>query len=289
MLNANERENILRMLKNPALEMMPSDLKAMLADELKLPAEKMNTALVEELLSVLHDCLIPEKAKKQTWQWIRAQIEQAQLKRQRKARALRRAAVAVAGVVLLCGLTLGAAKAFRWKFLYTLIEPFAKTFGVQLNDDVQPTPQVSMANANNDGAALSSRMVYTSPDDLPSVFSGYPIKPSWVPEGYRFVQGTVFYISFMDSVTLLYMDGEEPLRVLIQIYDMENSELSYDHEMVSGTTKQHMLNDLNITLYLNSDGSISSASWIDNTAKYVIAGNIAQDDMLLIIQELYGG
>lgn len=288
MLSTAERENILKMLKNPALEMMPNDIKAMLEAELALPAEKINAELVKELLTALDDTPIPPGEKDDTWQQIREQLDQ-QPKQQSSTRALRRVLIAAAAMVVLFGLTVGAAKAFRWKFLYTLIEPFAETFGIQLNEDVQPTPDALTLNANNNGAALSSRNVYTSLDGIPSVLSGYPIKPSWVPEGYQFVQGTVFHIDFMDSFSLLYMNGDTLFRVLIQIYDMENATISYEHEMISGATKQHTLNHLDITLYLNSDGGVSSASWIDNAAKYVISGNVTEDDMLRTIQELYGG
>ena len=133
MPNANDRKIIERFVNDSAWEMNDHELEELLDNELSKPADQMDMQLIRELLEVLQPGEVPKAQKEEAWQ----RVSRAYLSRHQKAHPLlRRFAIVAAIIVLLLGLTIGAASAFRWSLLWKKLQPIAETFGIYRNYSV---------------------------------------------------------------------------------------------------------------------------------------------------------
>ena len=189
-MSKKEDSSILERLTNDAsVEMMSDDLEQMLKDELAKPAEAIDGQLVDELLKALEPAE-PDKAQAEK-SWPR--VLRALPRRRRSTRGghvfLRFAAAAVLCVVVLTA-TGQRAWAIPWTLIQSLIAPIAETFGIVVN--VQPTPAPDISSAYYADDIPSTQILYEALSDIPETQDGYPVRPDWLPDGFAFTNGSCF-------------------------------------------------------------------------------------------------
>lgn len=280
MPNANERKIIERIANDSALEMNTHELKELLDLELSKPAEEMDVQLVQELLEILQPGEVPQAKKQEVWQ----NVSRAILSERKKTHPLLRRFVAVAAlIVLLFGLTIGAASAFRWTFLWKLLEPVAETFGIYRNYSEKDRSETTDAHLYTLEEAESVQELYTDLAMLPDTFMGYMIKPKWIPEGYEFLQATVYSDSTMCAYTIDYTRENDEMSTSVTFYLDEEAVLGHLYERTVDIPMEQLIGQVKVTFYRNTTDKVQLVSWIDGDAHYNTRGNLTVDEIERIV------
>ena len=284
MPNANERKIIERIVNDSALEMNTHELEELLDLELNKPAEEMDMQLVQELLEILQPGEVPQAQKKEVWQNV-SRAFLSERKRKKAHPLLRRFAAVAAIVVLLLGLTLGAASAFRWTFLWKWLEPVAETFGIYRNYSEKDSYDTTVLNRYTVRDADSVQEVYNELSKFPDTFMGYALKPAWVPEGYSFLRAIVYSDSDIRVYTIDYIRNSDEFSISIAFHLNDNAVLSHKYEQTVDTPIERTVDQTKVTFYRNANDKIQLASWIDGNAHYNARGNLTIDE----IEHIVGG
>ena len=274
MPNPIDQKIIERLANDPSGEMKAYELEELLEKELAKEAEEIDPSLVSELLETLEPGDIPDGLKEKVWQQTITKKKPAYKCAPWICRFIAIAAV----IVLVFGLTIGAAQAFRWTFLLKLLKPVAQTFGIYLNyADDQPTaiPEISYGVSQEE----TSQVMYDDLSALPDEHQGYALKPGWIPEGYAFVQASSFVDSILTKYAICYQRGTDELNVFIMFYPDLDTTSSQFFERTDEIVTERIIGSKMVTFYRNANDQIQSVSWLDGNAHYCIAGHIAADDV----------
>jgi len=236
----------------------------------------------------------PEEARERYMRW-QAHEKQA-VKRPNRFLALRVAAAAIAGVLVLTISSYGVARAFDWRFIIRILQPFAETFGLServsdtaadnLDDLVKQSSEEMAQSLEQDVDAFMEKR-YDSLDEMPGIVSGYVGRPSWIPEGYSFSYG----ISYLDRnrafLTTVYASGGKEFFVRLSVSLKENfsEDNLFEKDPESGETV--VINGHEIVLYSNMD--VRGAVWADHDANYLVSGTLTKEEIEKIIRSMYGG
>lgn len=283
MPNANERKIIERIVNDSALEMNTHELEELLDLELNKPAEEMDAQLVQELLEVLQPGEVPQAQKKEVWQNV-SRVFLSEHRRKNAHPLLRRFVAVAAIVVLLLGLTLGAASAFRWAFLWKWLEPVAETFGIYRNYSAKESVNMVAAHQYTIEDAESVQELYYDLSMIPDTFMGYAIKPGWIPEGYEFLQASIYSAADIRRYAISYRRGNEEMNISVSFYLDQEAVLSHQHEQTVETPYEHMMASVKITFYRNSQDVLQGVSWINGDAHYYTSGNLSISEIEKIVK-----
>lgn len=281
----NNRKIIERLVHDSETEMNRHELEQLLEAEISKPAEQMNVQLVQELLAVLQPGEVPQAQKQQVWEKI-AHAFRSQEKKKRFP--LYRLPIIAAIIILLFGLTIGAASALRWTFLYKLLQPIAETFGIYMNypDDL-PSDSAS-ENLYGISEDKNTTVVYSDLSMIPDEYDGYAIKPEWVPEGFTFVQATSFEEINLVKYTIDYQRENDELNIYVYIYSDSDGMSSYYFERTEEIVSEKLIDSKMVTFYSNAKDQVQTVSWVDGTLHYSIIGNVTQDEIEKIIASFWG-
>jgi len=285
MPNSNDRKIIERLTNDSALEMKRYELEELLDTELNKPAEEIDAQMVTDLLNALQPEEVPSGLQQKIWRRVKQQLHP---KPQKTHRLLKRLTAIAAIVVLLFGLTIGAARAFRWTFLLKLLQPVAETFGIYMNysdDQVSNAVQENLYSISEDENSI---VLYHDLSELPNSYNGYAIKPSWIPEGFTFVQASSFSESNLQKYVFDYIRGEDELSIAVSFYSDSNSVVSYFYERTEEEVIERMVDSKKVTFYRNADDHVQSVSWVDENLHYSIVGNVTTEEVERIVVSFLG-
>ena len=283
-MSKKEDSSILERLTNDAsVEMMSDDLEQMLKDELAKPAEVIDGQLVDELLKALEPAE-PDKAQAEKG-WPR--VLRALPRRRRSTRGghvfLRFAAAAVLCVVVLTA-TGQRAWAIPWTLIQSLIAPIAETFGIVVN--VQPTPAPDISGAYYADDIPSTQIRYEALSDIPETQDGYPVRPDWLPDGFSFTNGSCFSDQGTQIYSLDFASGEAWLNFTVQFFSSDESVSSYEFEKMLDSPIEKHIGQYNVLLYSNDDDHLQSASWTYENVYYTLIGQIPLSDLISFVEHL---
>ncbi|MDD7174696.1 MAG: DUF4367 domain-containing protein [Clostridiales bacterium] len=283
-MSKKEDSSILERLTNDAsVEMMSDDLEQMLKDELAKPAEAIDGQLVDELLKALEPAE-PDKAQAEKG-WPR--VLRALPRRRRSTRGghvfLRFAAAAVLCVVVLTA-TGQRAWAIPWTLIQSLIAPIAETFGIVVN--VQPTPAPDISSAYYADDIPSTQILYKALSDIPETQDGYPVRPDWLPDGFSFTNGSCFSDQGTQIYSLDFASGEAWLNFTVQFFSSDESVSSYEFEKMLDSPIEKPIGQYNVLLYSNDDDHLQSASWTYENVYYTLIGQIPLSDLISFVEHL---
>lgn len=280
MPNANDRKIIERIANDSALEMNHHELEELLEHELSKPAEEMDVQLLKELLEVLQPDEVPQTQKQEIWQ----NVSYAFLSERRKTHPLlRRFAVVAAIVVLLLGLTIGAASAFRWTFLWKWLEPMAETFGIYRNYSETESSDTSASPLYTIEETEFVQELYTDLSKIPDTFMGYAVKPEWIPEGYEFLQATVYSDFTMCKYTIDYIRGNDEMSTSVTFYLDGEAILNHLYERTVDVPIERTVGQNVVSFYRNANDNIQLVSWIDGEAHYNTRGHLTIEEVERIV------
>lgn len=272
-----------RLTHDASVEMMSDDLEQMLKEELAKPAEEIDGQLVDELLKALEPAE-PDKAQAEKG-WPR--VLRALPRRRRSTRGghvfLRFAAVAVLCVVVLTA-TGQRAGAIPWTLIQSLIAPIAETFGISVN--VQPTPAPEISGAYYADDIPSTQIRYEALSDIPETQDGYPVRPDWLPDGFAFVDGSCFADPGTQIYSMSFSSGDAWLCFTVQFFKSEETISSYEFELTPETLVNTHIGSYDVTVYSNSHRNLYSASWTYENVYYTLSGQIAEDDLIHFVEQL---
>lgn len=280
MPNSNDRKIIERLTNDSALEMKRYELEELLDTELNKPAEEIDAQMVTDLLNALQPEEVPSGLQQKIWRRVKQQLHP---KPQKTHRLLKRLTAIAAIVVLLFGLTIGAARAFRWTFLLKLLQPVAETFGIYMNypddnDSRTDTEQIYTVSDDENATVLHNDL-----SEIPDTFEGYGIKPRWIPDGYVFAQATSFQDINLIKYAIDFQRGTDELNIIISVYPDPDEVISYWYERTAEEVVEKNIDSRMVTFYRNAEDTIQSVSWIDGNIHYAIVGNVTIDEIEKIV------
>lgn len=263
-------------------ELMHEEIDKKLNEELQKPAEQVDGRKVDEYLDQLCDSVPKDKEKEALWAKIQ---EERKREHNRKVRILfLRCAACVVIAVFLFAATFHTAKAFRWTFLLKYLNPVAQTFGIYTEDNLNNREKNASGEAYTDSETGIEQTLYIHLADMPAIVDYYPVVPGYVPQGYTFVQGTVYQDADVSNVSLTYQHDEEYLMFTIVIYQHEDIVAGYEFEKTAQQDAPGITNDQYVTQYYNQQGEICSVSWIQQNAHYNVYGRLEAAEISKIIQ-----
>lgn len=259
----------------------------------RVEADVLNEAVQIRLAQMNLD-ETPEEARERYMRW--QAHEKQTVKRPNRFLALRVAAAAIAGVLVLTISSYGVARAFDWRFIIRILQPFAETFGLServsdtaadnLDDLVKQSSEEMAQSLEQDVDAFMEKR-YDSLDEMPGIVSGYVGRPSWIPEGYSFSYG----ISYLDRnrafLTTVYSNGETEFFVRLAVSIGVETQEDILFEKNPGTGEIQMVSGYEVVFFSNMD--LTGAVWSANDAYYLISGYLEIGDIKRIIQSIYGG
>lgn len=282
MPNNNDRKIIERLTNDSALEMKRHELEELLDTELNKPAEEIDAQMVTDLLNALHPEKAPSGLEQKIWRRVKQQLHP---KPQKTHRLLKRLTAIAAIVVLLFGLTIGAARAFRWTFLLKLLQPVAETFGIYMNYSGEEISTDLTEDCYSVSEDVNATAIHHDLCELPDTHDGYAIKPRWIPDGYIFKQATSFSEINMTKYSIDYLRGTDEITIAIAIHTDPESVASYNYERTSDKTTDRRIGIKLVTFYRNTDDSLQLVSWIDNEAHYSISGDLSIPEIERMVSE----
>ncbi len=281
MPNTNDQKIIERLTNDPALEMKRHELENLLESEVNKPAEEIDAQLVGELLDVLQPEEVPSSLQMEVWKKIDKQINP---KPRQTHRLLQRLIAAAAIIVLLFGLSLGAAKAFRWTFLLKLLQPVAETFGIYMNYSDDQASEAVIENRYTISEDENTTVLHHDLNELPDTFDGSAIKPGWIPDGYTSVRASSFTEINLQKYVIDYKRGEDELSIFVSVYPDSDTVASYYYERTEEEVTERMIDSKTVTFYRNTDDHIQSVSWVDGVLHYSIVGNVTVEEVERIVE-----
>lgn len=280
MPNSNDRKIIERLTNDSALEMKRYELEELLDTELNKPAEEIDAQMVTDLLNALQPEEVPSGLQQKIWRRVKQQLHP---KPKKTHRLLKRLTAIAAIVVLLFGLTIGAARAFRWTFLLKLLQPVAETFGIYMNypdDNASRTVTERIYTVSDDE---NTTVLHNDLSEIPDTFEGYRIKPGWIPDGYVFANATSFQDINLIKYSIDFQRGTDELNIIVSVYPDPDEVISYWYERTSEEVVEKRIDSRLVTFYRNAEDTIQSVSWIDGNMHYAIVGNVTIDEVEKIV------
>lgn len=282
MPNTNDQKIIERLTNDPALEMKRHELENLLESEVNKPAEEIDAQLVGELLDVLQPEEVPSSVQMEVWKSIDKQINP---KPRQTHRLLQRLIAAAAIIVLLFGLSLGAAKAFHWTFLLKLLQPVAETFGIYMNYSDDQASEVVIENRYTISEDENTTVLHYDLAELPDTYNGHAIKPDWMPEGCAFVQASSFSEINLQKYAIDYVCEGQEISISISIHTDTEAVINYQYEQTRETTEDRVVGSRIVTFYNNAHDRQQLVSWIEDNAHYSICGTIPIEEIVHIVEQ----
>lgn len=266
-------------------ELMNENIEEKLNEELEKPADQVDGKKVDEYLDQLCG-LTPDETKKDAL-WAKIQEE---MKRKDHAKAKTIFLRCAAAVVIVAGILAASfhtAKAFKWTFLLKLLNPVAETFGIYTENSQNTGEQTSSHDYHTDAETGIKQQEYTRLEDMPEMIGQYPIVPQYVPQGYTFLQGTLYADEDVTNASLSYQCAEEYLMFTIAIFNHEDIVSGFEFEKTTQQDASDVLNGQYVTKYYNQQGEVYSISWIQENAHYNVYGNLEEEEITRIVQGYY--
>ena len=286
MMSKNEERKIIDSLANDkTMEMKYDDLVQLLNIELSKPESEMDTQLIREILNVLEPADPDPAQMRESWQHVKENLPKRQRSTRRHVR-LAHVAAAFAVVCVVLVSTVEDAGAFRWTLLQKILKPVAETFGIIIDDQTEIEPEVTEPTVYSVSDAPSELVTYATLDEVPEMYEGYMIKPKWLPEGAVFSAGSRFTSFDSEIYSLDFMNGEKWFNLNIHITTLDSAVYSCEFERNIDVPIEMEVGQRKVTLYSNAQDEFQLAFWIHENAHYVITGELTQEEIIKIIEQI---
>lgn len=276
---ANKKMIIERLKLDCDTEMIHHELNNLLEEELQKPSEEIDSQLVQELLDLLGEAKPTEEETRACWNKIQKELDAS---KPHPWRTVLRSCAAAAAVVFMLVLTYQGAQAFNWTHLLKWLTPLAETFGIYSENSEEVSSLVSETDYSDEEADFS-QIMYQQLEDMPTHHKGFPIVPSWVPEGFAFVQGSLYEDPDMANVAITYKNQDRFISMTVKFLANETDVSSYQFERTADETVEKLVGNHLVTFYFNTDQMRPSASWIDQNVHYFINGDLTEAEIVQII------
>ena len=282
-------EIVRRMCEDTEPDMTEEELQQMLEAELAKDKDEMDMSLVKELLLTL------EEGATQQEQEEALQRVLARLRSRRKLpaalRAMGRIAVTILVILGLLTVTYKTAEALNWEFLLRLLNPGAETFTLYTGetpgqDGSGNAPQETAPGEVLYGDELKpgEPAMYASPDEIPGMMRGYPVRPQGMPERMTYLQGSAFCDDLSTTVTHVFLDGQNTCIFTMMIVHADVDASSMEYEKTTAEVTQLQIAGCDLTYYFNSDDANIYASWTRDQAQYSVFGVLTAEELMRIVE-----
>lgn len=281
----NDRRIIDHLAEDKTLDVTVDELNALLAAELKKPAEQIDAELVAEILKALGGATPDPVRKQQGWLRVKKHL------RPTNRRSRRFVLQLVASILVVCILmiTLSTnATASRWTFIQKILKPIAQTFGILVDEqpDVSPAPTAAVSICYTVGKSHSSRVSYPTLEDVPLSYRGYTIRPTFIPEGYVYVGGSLFTSTNADIFAMDFVSGDDWITLSVHILPPEGTVSFYEFEQTLESPIERQIGRHVVTFYTNATDEVQSVSWVHENAHYFLSGEITDDAIVQFIERM---
>ena len=262
-------------------ELRIKELDEKLSEELEKTVDQVDCRKVDEYLDQLCD-LTPDETKKEAL-WAKIQDEMKRKDHTKRKNVFLRCAAAVVIVVGALAATFHTAKAFKWTFLLKFLNPVAETFGIYTENNQNTGDKTPSHDYHTDSQTGIEQQQYTRLEDMPEKIGMYSVVPGYVPQGYAFIQGTLYADEDVTNVSLTYQHADKYLMFTIVLFHHEDIVSGFEFEKTAQQDAGDVLEGQNVTKYYNQQGEVCSVSWIQGNAHYNAYGNLEEEEISRII------
>lgn len=272
-----------RLNQDQDTELMRYELELMLERELAKPASEMDVQLVDELLGALGE-ESSMREKQVLWESIEKQTHRTA--NRCRLTALQRVAAIVLVLFSVTFISIGSAYAFHWTFLLKFLQPLAETFGIySYNNSTVPQPEQSRFLYTVEEAP-SEQTDYTSAGDMPAEWDGFRVQPTWIPERFEFLQGSMYEDESVAVFTASYSSGNDFFNLVTTFFINDEDVVSYEYQKAVENPIIEVIAGQQVTHYRNFYEESLSASWINRNAHYSVVGDVTSEELRMIIEGL---
>ena len=282
MMNRNEKLEIAKRLRHlTEMEMSRDDLEELLDAELAKPEAEMDAELIEQVLELLEEAPTPVQ-QHASWQKLNKRLSAKRW--QPVVTGLARIAAAVVLLLAIMFATYGTAQALNWEFLLRLMKPFAETFMVYTGSS--PTTEANPDVVYSDINLQFTHQAFTSLADCPNEIDGYPAKPVWMPERFKYVQGNMYTDLHVTSFSHTFSCTDGWCIVDITKFRSHEDATSYYFEQLPEDTTPIYVAGYQVAFYRNTSNAHLTASWLAENTHYCITGALSEEEIILIIESI---
>lgn len=281
MPNEKDVHKIIQRLKEDHdTELMRYELEPMLERELAKPDSEIDVQLVDELLKTLEEDP-SEYEKLAAWKSIEKQTQRKAAWRNMST--ARRIAASMLILFVVSAISVGSAYAFNWTFLLKFLKPLTETFGIySANTLNNPQPEQTNAPYDDDDTGYE-QVFFSTAEEMPSEWNGLRVQPTWLPERFSFIQGSMYEDDSVAIFSATYIAGESFFNLTTNFFADDEDITTYEYQKTLGDPILEVIAGQEVTYYLNSDTQRLSASWIDQNAHYLVFGDIIEEEMRSIV------
>ena len=198
------------------------------------------------------------------------------------------ARIAAVGIILvaLMHTTYSSAQAFNWEFLLRIIRPFAETFMVYTGDTPDPTVTPEANEVYDDEMMYCSYTEFATLADCPDKLDESPVKPSWMPERFTYLQGSMYTDRHVTTITHVYNSTDGSCIVDIAKFREQQDASSYHYEQIPADNESMYVAGCQIAIYRNSRNATLTASWLLENTHYCITGMLSKEEMIQTIEKM---
>ena len=164
--------------------------------------------------------------------------------------------------------------------------PFAESFMVYSGDEPAPTLAPTAQEVYGDLLGGITQTEYTTLADCPDTVLGYPAKPTWLPERFAYLQGSMYADTLVTSITHIFTSDAGSCILDISVVTNTNDIDSYQFEQVPDDKLATYVGGYQVVFYRNSDQATLTASWMVENAHYCITGSVSEDEILQILESI---
>ena len=187
---------------------------------------------------------------------------------------LRRFVAAAAVIAILVSIPL-TASAFRWEDVWNVVAKWLKeTFSFVSGNE--PNPSDPSPNNSKEYTSLQDALAKTNRDT--------DMVPTWIPAGYTLDRIIVDESPMQNIYTAMYRNGEQALKIRVQVY------LNTDPEKVEiNDTLLETYKVSDIEYFIFSNNQQLRAVWIKGSYECYISGNLTIDEIKTMIDSIGKG
>lgn len=290
-LNQNEKREIIRRLESvPEAELTNEEAELLLEEELKKTTADMNTAMIAELLEVLEPESLDDEAVHSSWNQLEKLLP-VKPKKRTKVNGVHWIGKIAACILVICVLvyaTSETAEAYHWQFLQRWFTPEAETFTLySSNQPEMPAVQVQDDGVYGDSDARGLSEQFAALADFPDTYAGHRVKPTWMPERFAYLNGSLYADTNMAKTSIIYQSSSREMCIVsMALVSAQQTVSGFDDRQMNDDSALRRIGSAQVLFSQNDAQGMLSATWIVEQATFSVSGNLSEEEIIRIIEGL---
>ncbi len=115
-----------------------------------------------------------------------------------------------------------------------------------------PQPEQSVTLFTDEETGFEQAF-YNSAEEMPMEWNGFRIQPTWLPERFSFIQGSLYADYSVAIISASYTAEEDFFNLVTTFFSNDKDVSSYEYQKTLGDPITELIAGCEVTYYLNSD------------------------------------